>query len=742
MESRSLKSRLLGPVPAIVLSAIFLIASFLLAPAARNDELFGNYYSALIILNVVGVVVLTLLTVFNVWRLIRQFRARVLGSRLTLRFVAAFSILTLVPLVVVYFFAVNFLNRGIDSWFDVRIEQALDDALLLGHSSLEAIKYDVLDEVREAANLLAQAGSGSELIGLIDELREQGEFSQMSLHSNTGRIIPPWSSGFTGSLVPDSPDESVLRMIRHGFEYAQIEPVAGGGLQLRVAVPVPTSSPLRVLQVIYPLPLRHSRLGESIQSATAEFQQLQYLRDPLKFNFVLTLSLVALITTLVAFWVGIHLTRRLVSPLGNLAEGTRAVSRGNYQTQLPVTSSDELGILVQSFNEMTEKISVSQDALHQSRQYAEEQHAYLDTVLTHLSSGVISFDSYATLRTHNAGAERILSTSLTKYQRKSIDHIASELPEIEPLVSTFKSHMQSGETEWQEQITLTGRIGQQTLICRGTRLPESTGDSAGYVIVFDDASELIKAQRDAAWGDVARRLAHEIKNPLTPIQLSTERIRGKLLDQIDGKDREHLDRATRIIIEQVESMKSMVNAFSEYAEPVQLRLVSVDLNQLVRDVVELYQQHTPHPKYIFDLEGNLPSVVADSNALRQVLNNLIINTRDALINTNQPEVQIRTRHITERNRNLVRLELSDNGPGFPENLLGQIFEPYVTTRKKGTGLGLAISRRLVTELGGQIRVENKIGSGANVIIHLLADTGQDETDFSSNEIQTINRDRT
>jgi nitrogen fixation/metabolism regulation signal transduction histidine kinase len=726
MGNRPLRLRLLGPGPAIALSAIFLITSFLITPAAKNTELFGNYYLALILLNVVGVVVLALLTALNVWRLIREFRAGVLGSRLTLKFVGSFSILTLAPLIIVYFFAVNFLSRGIDSWFDVQIEQALDDALLLGRSSLETIKYDVLEDVRNAASRVARVGSGLGLAGLMDELRENGGFTQISLHANTGRILPPWSSGQTDSLVPDAPDESVLVTIRRGLDYAKIEPVSGGGLRLRVAVSVPESSPLRVLQVLYPLPLRHSRLGESIQSATAEFERLQYLRNPLKFNFVITLSMIALMTTLIALWIGIYLSRRMVSPLADLAEGTRAVAQGNYQTKLPVTSSDELGILVQSFNDMTRQVNNAQNALSQSRQAAEEQHAYLDTVLTHLSSGVISFDSNGALRTHNSGASRILDADFGQVQGMRIDDLIATLPANEPFFSAIKKRINASEPAWREQIVLQGRQGRQTLICSGTRLPEQITEGAGYVIVFDDASELIKAQRDAAWGDVARRLAHEIKNPLTPIQLSAERIRHKFLDQVKREEKENLDRATRTIIEQVESMKSLVNAFSEYAQPVQLEPNPVDLHQLIRDVVELHGQQPNQPKYSYHFEDDLPPVLADSAGLRQILNNLILNARDALAGIPNAETRIQTRSTTIKERQYVVLEFSDNGPGFPESLLAQIFDPYVTTKDKGTGLGLAINRRIVNELGGEIRAENRIEGGAAVIIQLLATVGAGE----------------
>lgn len=722
MGNRSLKSHLLGPGPAIVLSVVLLIASFLLTPTVQNSEVFGNYYIALIIVNVVGVVVLGVLATLNIWRLIRQFRARILGSQLTLRFVGSLAILTLAPLIIVYFFAVNFLSKGIDSWFDVQIEQALDDALLLGQSSLETIKYDVLEDVRYAANRVARTASGLGMARLMDELREDGGFIQISQHSNTGRILPPWSSGLTGTLVPDAPDESVLGTIRRGLDYAKIEPVSGGGLQLRVAVSVPQSSPLRVLQVIYPLPLRHSRLGASLQSATAEFERLKFLRNPLKINFVITLSMVALMTMLIALWTGIYLSRRMVAPLGNLAQGTRAVAEGNYQTQLPVMSSDELGVLVESFNEMTRQVNNAQTALTQSRQFAQEQHAYLETVLTHLSSGVMSFKANGELRTHNTGSDRILDTNLDQFKGATLDQLIEALPTAAALFTSIRDHVLQNEPEWRQQVVLQSRQGRQTLICSGTRLPDQGNEETGYVIVFDDASELIRAQRDAAWGDVARRLAHEIKNPLTPIQLSAERIRHKFLDQIEPNERINMDRATRTIIEQVESMKSLVNAFSEYAQPVQLTLSSVNLQHVIHDVLELHKQESDQPSYAFEFEDELPYVLADQTGLRQILNNLILNSRDALVGIPDAQTTIITYSETIKDRLHVTLKFVDNGPGFPENMLEQIFDPYVTTKNKGTGLGLAISRRLIKEMGGEIKAENGPICGAAVIINLLAAT--------------------
>ena len=710
-------SRLLGPGFTLLLSAFLLIASVLLSRAAGNDELFGDFYSALILLNVIGISLLALMSAFQIWRLIGQFRARVLGSRLTLRFVGTFAVLALIPLAVVYYFAVQFLSRGIDSWFDVQIEQALDDALLLGRSSLESIKLDVVDQLRDDADKIQRAESNFEVFQLLDELRQANDFEEMSLHSMSGEILAS-SSRDSISLIPDVPDERVIRQLRQGKVYSEIEPIAGGGLQLRVAIRMAgrqVGDIGRVLQVLDPLPLRYSRLAESVESASAEYEKLQYLRRPLTFSFVLTLSLVTLMTLLIALLIAIYLARRLVAPLRDLAEGTQAVAQGDYGKQLPVTSGDELGVLVSSFNRMTQEISSAQTAVRNSQFEAEKQSAYLETVLAHLSSGVMSFDGARQLRTHNAAAERILHTLLGTFVESSIAEMIKALPTVEPLLNMIDQGISDDVSEWQKEISINSPLGQQTLVCSGTKLSGAETES-GCVVVFDDATALIKAQRDAAWGEVARRLAHEIKNPLTPIQLSAERIRRRYLDKVEKDDREILDRATRTIAQQVESMKSMVNAFSDYAQPVISRPKRLDINTLIRDITELHIAHLTRIRFLFDLADDLPLVMTDPAGIRQVLNNLIINASDAL-GDKGGELKLRTR-IDPVKDNLLVLELQDNGPGFPAELLDRIFEPYVTTKTSGSGLGLPISRRIIEENGGTMRATNLPKGGAVVIIQL------------------------
>jgi len=700
----------------LILSLALLGASILLSQSAQDGDLFGDYYTALIILNAAGISILALLTFFQVRKLVSAFRARALGSRLTLRFIATFAILALVPLAMVYYFSVQFLSRSIDSWFDVRIEKALDDALLLGRSTLEATKLEVIRQARTAARRIEITTSSVQLYNLLDKIRASGGFDEMSLHSSTGRILAS-SSNLSISLVPDAPGEGVLGKVRRDGVYAEFEPTDDAGLRLRVAVPVSglsVSSPSRVLQILYPLPLRYSRLGESVESASTEYDRLKYLRGPLTLSFVLSLTLISLMTLLMALWASIYLAQRMLAPLRDLAEGTRAVSRGEYDKILPVNSGDELGVLVDSFNRMTREIGSAQQTALESQRWAESEHAYLNTVLTHLSAGVLSFDGTQHLKTYNAAATRILGADLKGCIGSPIESLARVLPGATALIEAIDLGMKEQISGWQKEIRISGGEGRHVLICSGTRV-DSDDMNAGHVAVFEDATELLTAQRDAAWGEVARRLAHEIKNPLTPIQLSAERIRNKYLSALDPEQRETLDRSTRTIVQQVEAMKTMVNAFSEYARPAPLQRVSTDLNQLINDTVELFRSGPNTINLQIEPDTRLGRIQIDPNSFSQVLNNLVINAQDALAGR-EGTVVIRTNQDSKTGG--ITVTVQDNGPGFDPHSIDRIFEPYVSSKEKGTGLGLAICRRIIEEHGGTIRANNPQQGGAAVIISL------------------------
>lgn len=709
MASKRFIDKLIGPIPAVILSVIIVAALLMLMVVAQDTDVTAESYLALLGVNVAGMIILLALIAGNLWRLRRQWRGKVLGSRLTLRMIGLFVLLVLIPLSVVYYVSTTFLSKGIDSWYDVRVDRAVHDALLLGRTTLETIKQDAVDDMSEAASRLVAVEDDLSLITLLDEIREDGDYVEVLLLSQDGRIVAS-SHQEAGKLIPDRPSQSVLNEVRGGGRYVNLEPLSGGGQQLRIAVPVFStgiSQSNRILHGLKLIPLRYSRLAESVENASARYRQMVFSRGPLKFSLILTLTVVTLAALMLAVWAAIYVSRRMLSPLRDLAEGTQAVAAGDYRKKLPVTSSDELGVLVESFNNMTRELNRAETSVKQHQQETERQRTYLEAILAHLSSGVLSFDYRNRLLTYNAAVTQILDYDFKQLRKQTVDDISSSVPKFEPLFGGIRDAIERREADWNAEVTIVAERGRRVLMVRGTRISPVKKNGGGYVVVFDDVTDLIQAQRDAAWREVARRLAHEIKNPLTPIQLSAERIRTKYLNKIDEADRGALDRATRTIAQQVETMKAMVNAFSNYAQPSEQKFESLSLNRLIRDVAELFVNETQPSLIHFELEPDLPPLNADASRLRQVLNNLIINAKDATAGMAEPAIGVRTRYVEENERGHVELTVSDNGHGFEEQDRGRLFEPYVTTKdEKGTGLGLAIVKRIVEEHGGMVRLDN------------------------------------
>lgn len=722
MDRKTLVRQIKRIPPIALLSGLLLVALVMMTAATQNSDRFGNWYSLLLVVNLVGIILLLTLIGTNVYRLAGQYRRHAPGSRLTLRILFMTMTLAVVPVVIVFIFSLQAINRGIDSWFDVKVEKALDDALLLGRASLDVIKQDLVAKSRDMAAELS--GTSRRLVvPTLNLLREQHNLGELSLFDQGGQVIASsvLEGPGSGRLLPDAPNEAIRSQIRRNLIYANLDPVAGGELQLRIVVPVyppGVAVPQLMLQVLQPLPGRYANLGESVQSAFAEYEKLVYLRGPLKFGFTLTLSMVALMTILVSLWASIFSAQRLVQPIRDLAEGTRAIAEGNYRKRLPVSSDDEMGVLVKSFNEMTERIHRAQTEIKRGQREAEIQRTYLQTVLAHLSSGVLSFDTRGNLRTFNAVASEILGVDLQEGVGKRFDWIGDQEPRLDAFMDALSTFIEDGSPEWQTEVVLQDGAVRKILIVRGTRLPGLRGRHGGYVLVFDDVTTMIQAQRDAAWGEVARRLAHEIKNPLTPIQLSAERIRYKCMDALPEAQRATLDRSTRTIVDQVESLKSMVNAFSDYARPAQHQATAVNLNDLVRDVADMYRGKTSGALSVsLQLDEGLPDIQADAGRLRQVLHNLLLNAKDALVDTENPNVIVTTQ-LTGKGKNpFLALSVEDNGPGIPDKAMAHLFEPYVTGNDKGTGLGLAIVKKIIEEHAGSLSALNT-SRGARIEIRL------------------------
>ncbi len=701
-----------GFVPVAALFVLLIASLYLMGRAIQNSEEFADLYVWLFAVNVLELILLLYLIGANMMRLVRQYRAGATGSRLTVRLVAMFVLLAVVPVSIVYYFSLDFLRRGIDSWFDVRVEKALDDALELSRTVLDGRMRDLLRQAEAMAQELAHVPT-EQAAAMLNELSDDNETGELSLLTVNGRIIAS-SGGLTTKVLPAYPNEAIMLQIRQGVTYVGLDDVAGFGLNIRVVVPL-AGAEGRLLQALYPMPERVAALADNVQSTYSRYEQLVYLREPLKFSFTITLSLVLLLSLLTAVWVAFYAARRLVAPIRTLAIGTRAVASGDYDRRLPMAGNDEFGQLVQSFNDMTGRLALARDEASRSQQQVEGQRAYLEAVLGRLSSGVLVLDAGQQLRTANAAAGLILGVELAPLLGRQLKVLSVAHPHLGVFAEELADHLADADQEWREEITLFGAAGRQVLMCGGTSLPMMDGDGPGYVVVFENITALIQAQRDAAWAEMARRLAHEIKNPLTPIQLSAERLRHKYLKQMNPDESQLLDRCTHTIIQQVEAMQEMVKAFSEYARTPKLERRSLDLNRLIGEVLDLYHGHSP-VEFNLDLDQSLPPVEVDPGRFRQLLHNLLKNAIEALAGRPTGRIMITTRRVEEAGFPLLELRVADNGPGFSGELQGQVFEPYVTTKLKGSGLGLAIVKKIVEEHGGMITAEN--AEGACIVVRL------------------------
>lgn len=554
---------------------------------------------------------------------------------------------------------------------------------------------------------------------LLNELRNRHDILELTLFSADGKVVSV-SSADSKNLVPSIPTEAQRQQARTTGSYVALDSNSNLGLLIKVLVYVPGAKVTkegRFIQALYPVRKRIQELTQSVETAYVKYKELNYMRQHLKFSFILTLSLVLLLSFLGALWAAIYSARRLVAPISSLAAATRAVAAGHYDKKLPFSSKDELGFLVESFNDMTRRIASARDEAKLSQFQVETQKTYLQSVLSHLSTGVLSLDADLSLRTVNSAASQILDVDLETWLDKKIDALSEEHQHLEPFVTALMEHMDSNANEWTEQIDLGTPNMRHALICRGSALRLDEEELQGYVVVFDDITQLLKAQREAAWGEVARRLAHEIKNPLTPIQLSAERLRHKYLNTMSKEDAQILDRSTHTIVQQVETMKEMVKAFSEYALGPQLTLAPLNINAIINEVLDLYDRNNKTRIIKTEMDLQLPLVLADAGRLRQLLHNLVKNALEALEGRDDGTVTIKT-HL---HKDMVEIRTSDNGPGIPEEIFDRLFEPYVTTKTRGSGLGLAIVKKIVEEHGGNVYIENQDDNGTCVVVRLPAD---------------------
>ncbi len=684
---------------------------YLMSVASSNNAFFAQNYGLLFYLGVALAVGLASLIGYQVLLLRRKLRDRVFGSKLTLRLMLVFALMALIPGAMMYAISFQFLQNSIESWFDVRIDESLERGLKLARNAID----NSLRDLEKKADAMATSLANSQAIdgASLERLREQHSVEEATLMTARGRIIAQ-SGSEPVALLPDLPAPDMLRQVRTQQRISKVEQIGERGLYLRVIVPVNVltiADDIRILQVLQRVPVSIAQDAELVQQGKTDYTVLISARVGLKRIFGLTLTLALLLTLFSAMALAFVLSEKLSSPLSALAEATRAIAKGDYSKVNPVKSRDEFGVLTQSFNTMTRQIADATEAMERNQLQLENSKTYLESILSNLTSGVLTFDERLYVKTMNAAANKILAVESGAFHGLKLSDWPRHVQAVAPFAEIALRHFAAAnDKQWEEQMEYRRSDGPRTLLMRGTKL--GTRGESGYVLVFDDITHLIQAQRDAAWGEVARRLAHEIKNPLTPIQLSAERLQQKLKDKLPEHEAEMLTRATGTIVSHVAALKGMVDDFTQYAHSSRMNARGLTLNDLVREVLVLYEAMgvAIEPR----LADDLPQIYADPAMLRQVLHNLFQNAIDALTGVDNPRILVTTSLGTGG----VLLTVRDNGTGIAEGVMGRIFEPYVTTKPKGTGLGLAIVKKIVDEHHGRILVENVKPHGANVSIVL------------------------
>jgi nitrogen fixation/metabolism regulation signal transduction histidine kinase len=703
-----------GTAPYFSLALLLLIMAWLLSAATQDSSRLNDLFLVIFGLGLLCLLLLAAILARSLYRLYRDFKRHEAGSRLTVRLVSLFVLLILVATSIVYGFSMHFLHRGLNSWFDVKVEQALNDSLELSRTSFGIRMRTLLRQTRMMAGVLGELPD-SELSHSLRDLNNLSGALEVSIWGMDGS--PVASSIETPTImVPDRPNDSILSQLRQGEDYIGLDPTENDNLRLRATVRIPRKSVLadeRLLNVLFPINDRLSDLGETVQAAYTDYKELSYLRKPLLTVFTLSLSLIVFLTILMSIWFAIWISRRIVEPLQGLAEGTQAVASGNYNMQLTASGHDEIGFLVRSFNQMTQRLTQARNASQRSHRLLEQQTSYLTTVLGSLSSGVVTVDQRLYLHTANNASSKILGVNLQQRLESPLSRLAELSNNMQIFCQMIESCAASGR-HWEQQIELHQTKGNQTLICHGTQLP----NNAGWVVVFEDITTLLQAQRNAAWGEVARRLAHEIKNPLTPIQLSAERLQRKYSALVPPEQTETINKLTGTIVQQVEAMKEMVNEFSEYARTPALQLQRHSIGQLIREVLTLYQSNPNHQFALLNCRQDIQLSI-DANRFRQILHNLLKNSIEACEDAAIPvDIVISYHPVESQQRRWLEITIRDHGPGIPDTISDKLFEPYATTKRKGTGLGLAIVKKIIEEHGGDVWVDNHGSDGTSIIIRL------------------------
>ncbi len=730
--STSAAARWTWIVSTVAATGAALVLAFVLSLSTKGGGFYERHFVWLFWVNVAVAGVLVLVIGLAALRLAVRARRGKFGSRLLIKLVGIFTVVGLLPGLVIYTVSYQFVSRSIEAWFDVRVAGALDSGLALGKNTLETLKLELGSKARVAAERLAERDSGPLPLAL-ERLREQLGASEVTVLGPLGQVLA-MAGGTADTGPPERPAAALLRQARQSGLGSQVDglddeslALGGAGASVRALARLPrsqltlTGGEDRFLMVVQPLPRSLALNALAVQAAYSEYQQRALARDSLRRMYVGTLTLALILAVFASVLLAVVLGNQLARPLLLLADGVRQVAAGDLTAKPVFASGDELGGLTRSFADMTAQVADAREQVQRGVQQLETARTRLQTILDTLSAGVIVFDHEGRIDTVNPGATRILQRPLSAWRGRRL----SELPDLEGLSRSVEQHFEllatspeAGERDqWQDSYELARGDGAQlTLLVRGATLSDDVATAAGgppglqqaRLLVFDDISEVVSAQRSAAWAEVARRLAHEIKNPLTPIQLSAERLRYKLESRLEGADQSLLLRSVATIVNQVQAMQTLVNEFRDYARLPAAQMKPLDLNALALEVLALYGQAADSGVLQARPEPDLPRIMGDATQLRQVIHNLVQNALDAVQDRPGASVELRTSAARGEQGELlaVRLAVIDNGPGFADKVLKRAFEPYVTTKTKGTGLGLAVVKKIADEHGARLRVAN------------------------------------
>ena len=731
---------------AVAMVSIGLLLLYLLTKATNNREMYEENYAQLFSINLVVAGALGLFIAWTAWRLYQRVRQGRFGSRLLIKIAAIFALVGMGPGLLIYVVSYQFVSRSIETWFDVKVERALDAGLSLGRVTLDTLSSDLAVKTSVAAEQLLE----NQLIvpdATLLRIMEQLGANEVAIWTASGKLIS--SVGPLGiGLSPDKPSGVQLRAAKAERAFAWVDGledganVKAGKPAIKALAPIPNASfglatEQRFLLVQKHLPSNFVVNALAVESANREYQERALARSGLKRMYIGTLTLSLFLAVFGAILLAILMGNQIARPLLVLTEGVSQVAAGDLSPKIAMETKDELGGLTRAFASMTQQLADARQTVQTSMSQVDAARAHLQTILDNLTAGVLVLNAQGLVRSANPGAARILKLEAHDLAGANL----TALPGLEQFASGIAQQFDDfllsdgdGKDHWQQSFELGATEASSdalkdkavVLVARGAILPDQT-----RLVVFDDISEIVSAQRARAWGEVARRLAHEIKNPLTPIQLSAERLERKLQGKLEAPEQQILAKSVKTIVDQVDAMKRLVNDFRDYARLPAAELEPVDLNDLIDGVLHLYESSAVPIR--LELDESIPKVLGDPQQLRQVLHNLLQNALDAtsqlagdllsqspMPQTIQPEVVVRTQWMANSGR--VRLAVLDLGGGFPEHILKRAFEPYVTTKRSGTGLGLAVVKKIADDHGARIEITNRMSDhlaiGAQVSLSL------------------------